>query len=333
MAAPEATPTALVPFAQLRFESAAEHATSRVPRARPDDSASAVREMLVGSPFDSVAEIAVCEGDRLVGLVNVEDLLVAASDAPVRTLMDPNPPVVAPGVDQEVAAWTAVRHGESSLALVDESGRFVGLVGPQRLLQILLWEHEEDLQRMVGVLSVGSAARLAAEESVLRRIRHRVPWLLVGLAGALLSADVMALFQTHLEQHLLVAFFIPGVVYLADAVGTQTETLVIRGLSVGVPIGRAIRRELVTGALIGILLAALTLPLAWLRWARPDVALAVALAVAAACATATLVAMVLPWLFARLGADPAYGSGPVATVIQDLVSVAVYLLLAVAIVR
>jgi magnesium transporter len=143
----------------------------------------------------------------------------------------------------------------------------------------------------------------------------------------------MGLFRDHLERHVLIAFFIPGVVYLADAVGTQTETLVIRGLSVGVPIARAARRELLTGSLIGVCLAALALPLAWLRWDRGDVALAVSLALAAACSTSTLVAMVLPWLFARFGIDPAYGSGPLATVIQDLLSVAVYLLLAVAIVQ
>jgi magnesium transporter len=333
MATPEPTPSGLMPLAQLRFESAAEHVTTGVPRAAPGDAAGAVRERLVGRRFDSVAEIAVCEGERLVGLVNVEHLLAAPADTPIRELMDPDPPVVAPGVDQELAAWTAVRRGESSLAVVDESGRFIGLVGPQRLVEVLLWEHDEDMHRLVGILSGGSTARLAAEASVLRSLWHRVPWLLIGLGGALLAADLMGLFHAHLEHHLLVAFFIPGVVYLADAVGTQTETLMIRGLSVGVPIARAARRELLTGALIGVSLGALALPLAWLRWGQADVALAVSLALAIACSVATLIGMALPWLLSRLGIDPAYGSGPLATVIQDLLSVAIYLLLALAIVH
>ena len=81
-----------------------------------------------------------------------------------------------------------------------------------------------------------------------RRIWHRLPWLLVGLFGAMLSAVVVAAFETQLERNVLIAFFVPAVVYMADAVGTQTETLVVRGLSVGVPIGEVLKRELITGA-------------------------------------------------------------------------------------
>jgi magnesium transporter len=166
--------------------------------------------------------------------------------------MDAKPPVVSPGVDQEVAAWTAVRHGESSLAVVDERGRFLGLIPPRRLLEVLLSEHEEDMARVVGVLVTGTEARLAAEEAVMRRLWHRIPWLLIGLVGAILSADLVSLFHAQLEKHVILAFFVPGIVYLADAVGTQTETLVIRGLSVGIPIARTVRRELITGALVGV---------------------------------------------------------------------------------
>jgi magnesium transporter len=61
-----------------------------------------------------------------------------------------------------------------------------------------------------------------------------LPWLFLGLLGAIIAADIVGAFERRLEEHVLLAFFIPGIVYLADAVGTQTEALVIRGLSVGV---------------------------------------------------------------------------------------------------
>ena len=109
--------------------------------------------------------------------------------------------------------------------------------------------------------------------------------------------------------------------YLADAVGTQTETLAIRGLSVGVGIGRIARRE----ALVGCLLAAAMLPLISWLWHDPALAVAVSVSVLAASTIATLVAMALPWLLHRLGRDPAFGSGPLATVIQDLLSIVIYL--------
>jgi magnesium transporter len=132
-------------------------------------------------------------------------------------------------------------------------------------------------------------------------------------------------FQETLRAELALAFFLPGVVYLADAVGTQTETLMIRGLSVGVPIRGVVGRETLTGVLAGIVLALLFFPAALLAWGNPRVAATVAVALFSACSVATMVAMALPWLLHRLGWDPAFGSGPLATVIQDLLSIAIYL--------
>jgi magnesium transporter len=117
-------------------------------------------------------------------------------------------------------------------------------------------------------------------------------------------------FEHQLDENVLLAFFVPGIVYMADAVGTQTEALVIRGLSVGVPVGRIIGRELLTGLLVGVLLAAAFLPVGLVLWDEDDVIVAVAIALLAACSTATVVAMALPWVLSRLGRDPAFGSGP-----------------------
>jgi magnesium transporter len=166
---------------------------------------------------------------------------------------------------------------------------------------------------------------------VARRYWHRLPWLLLGLAGALVSAVLIGAYQQELEANVLLALFIPGIVYMADAVGTQTETLIIRGLSVGVTVRKVVKRELLTGALVGLTVAAAFFPLAWWRWGDLDVAVTAALALLAACSTATIVAMGLPYLLDRLGKDPAYGSGPLATVIQDLISILVYFAIATAI--
>jgi magnesium transporter len=122
----------------------------------------------------------------------------------------------------------------------------------------------------------------------------------------------------------LIAFFVPGVVYIAAAVGTQTETLVIRGLSVGVSIVRVAVREAITGVLLGLFLAVLAFPLVSLLWHDLDIALSVSVALFAASSIATLIAMALPWAIQRLGQDPAFGAGPLATAIQDLLSITIY---------
>jgi magnesium transporter len=306
-----------------------EHATARVPIAGPGDTADAVRSAMAGASFDSAADVAVLDGRRLVGIVPIETLMAAPPGASMAELMDADPPAVTSDADQESVAWKMVRRSQSSVAVVDGRGEFRGLVPPYRMLGVMLAEHDEDMARLGGYLVGTARARHAMEERVSRRLWHRLPWLLVGLLGAMASATLVGAFEEELATNVLLAVFVPAVVYMADAVGTQTEALLIRGLSVGVSVRRVIRGELATGAAIGLAVAAAFFPFALAAWGDDSVALAVSLALLASCSIATLVAMLLPWLFQRLGVDPAFGSGPLATVIQDLLSIAVYFAIAV----
>jgi len=304
---------------------AAEHATTRVPVARPAQSVGEARDALAGQSFDCADDVAVLEGSALVGVVPIERLLAAPPDARIADVMDPDPPVVAPGADQEVVAWRMVDRGESSIAVVDSAGRFTGLIPPHRMLSVLLAEHDEDVARLGGFMAGTARARSAAEEQVTRRLWHRLPWLLIGLLGAMASAVIVGAFEDQLDRKVLLVFFVPGIVYMADAVGTQTEAVVIRGLSVGVRLRPIVGRELLTGVMIGLAIGATFFVFALLVWDDASVAAAVAIALVASCSIATMLAMALPWMFQRAGSDPAFGSGPLATVVQDLVSIAVYL--------
>jgi magnesium transporter len=323
----------LVPLEQLQFQTASEHLTKNVPVARPSDDAGTTRQALLGQRYDAVGEIVVCdEAGTLVGLINVEDLLAAKPETPLAALMDDSPPVVTAGVDQEHVAWLAIRRNETSLAVVNAEGHFQGLITPRRIFEVLLFEHDEDTARLGGFLETTSEAYSASDEPLLRRLGHRLPWLFVGLLGAMLSAELVGVFEAKLQSHLVLAFFVPGVVYLADAVETQTETLIIRGMSLGISIERVFWREVVTGFLVGIVLASTVFPIVLWRWERADVASAVSVALLAACSIASGVAMILPWLLRSLRQDPAFAAGPLATVIQDLLSVLVYLLVCLALV-
>ena len=311
-----------------RLETAATHVVTSVPVASPEDTAGAVRAALVGRSYGAVHDVAVCRQGRLVGLVELRDLLAAAEAVPLADLMDPDPPTVAPGIDQEAAAWAMVRHGEVSLAVVDADGALVGLIPPQVMLEVLLSEHEEDLDRMGGVLRTTDEARTASLEPVPRRLWHRLPWLVAGLVGAMASAVLVRGFEADLDAQVALAFFLPAVVYMADAVGTQTETLAIRGLAVGVSLRSIVGREALTGLVVGVLIALAFLPVAAAVGGSLDIGVVVALSLLVACSVATVVALVLPALLHRLGRDPAFGAGPVSTVLQDLLSIAVYLVLA-----
>ena len=304
--------------------SALAFASTHVPVAQVEENVGAVRDRLIGGErLDSAAQVAVEKAGRLHGLVRIEDLLSASREMPLISLMDPNPPIIAPESDQEAAAAMAGDHPECSLAVVGADGRFLGLIPPHRMFGVLLEEHREDMARLSGYLHQSAAARSAIREGLALRFWHRFPWLLVGLAAALAAAAIVAGFERGLASHLELAFFIPGIVYIADAVGTQTETLVVRGLSVGIPVGGVMRRELLTGLSLGVALGLLAFPaISW--WVGPPVALTVAVSIWAASTVAAAVAMALPWAFSLSSIDPAFGSGPLATVVQDLLSLAIY---------
>lgn len=303
----------------------AEPLAVRVPVCSPDDRVADVRAALVGTSYDSVDDVAVCDGGRLVGLIALDRLLGADDRSLARDLMDADPPVVRRRRDLESAAWKAVHHEESSLAVIDDEGALVGIIPPARLLGVLLRAHDQDFSRLRRYLESTRAARRASVEPVRLRLRHRVAWLVLGLAGAAASAWLVGQFEWRLEADVRLAFFIPGVVYLADAVGTQTEAVVVRGLSVGAPIRTALRLEVATGPVLGTVLGVSSLLAVWWVLGDPAIALAVALALLAACSVATVVAAGIPILLARSGRDPAYASGPLATVVQDLVTLVIYL--------
>jgi magnesium transporter len=319
--------TAVLDPPKLRI--AGEHATDRVPVAGPDEMVDEVRAALAGRSFECADDVAVLAEGSLVGLLSLERLLAADAGVRVGDVMDADPPVVRPGANPEAVAWEMVRRGESSVAVLDATGRFVGLVPPHRMVRALLIEHDEDIARLAGYLASTQQARQAAEEPVSRRLWHRLPWLIVGLVGALASAAIIGVFERALSDQVLLAFFIPGVVYMAAAVGIQTQAVLIRGFAVGVATGQVLRRELASGVVLSLVVSVMFLPIALLGWGDPDVAFGVSLALCASSLVSTLVAIVIPLGFQRLGRDPAFGSGPLATVLQDLLTIAIYFAIAV----
>ncbi len=167
-----------------------------------------------------------------------------------------------------------LRRGAADAAspLSTPIARFTDSSLPIGSCTVLELEHEEDLARLGGFLSGASAARTASVEAVAQRLWHRLPWLGLGLLGAMASAVVVGAFEEEIQTQVLLAFFLPAVVYMADAVGTQTETVVIRGMALGVPIRTVFARELMTGLVIGVLLGAAFFVFSWVVWGNGRVA-------------------------------------------------------------
>lgn len=170
--------------------------------------------------------------------------------------------------------------------------------------------------------------RATTVEGVRKRLAHRLPWLGIGLIGAMASAWMVGAAEEELAKTVAVAFFLPAIVYMADAVGTQTEVLAVRGLAVGVSIREIVFKELIAGLLIGVCISAAFFPFCLLMYGDAALAVAVSISLLVSSTVASIVALVLPWILSSRGRDPAFGSGPISTVIQDLLSIAIYLALA-----
>jgi magnesium transporter len=292
-----------------------------------------MRRALSEARFDHVGSVYVLDReDRLIGAIVLARLFAAAPETPLSAIMTPHPPAAGPALDQERVAAIARRHRLAEVPVVDAAGSFLGIVPPEALMDVLRREHVEDLHRLAGIIHKTDEARQAVELPALRRVRDRLPWLVLGLAGSLLAAGVVASFEQALATYVSIAFFIPVIVYLADAIGTQTEAVAVRALSLGrLPLPRLLAGEVVTGAAIGATLGLLAMPAVWLGTGDPRLAIVVAASIVTAGTIATGIGLLLPWLLSRVRWDPAYGSGPVATVIQDVLSLIVYFACAAAI--
>lgn len=261
-----------------------------------------------------------------LGVVTAELLTSAEPDTLMSKLLQPVPAVLA-DADEETAANLALQYDLSTVPVKDEDGKLLGAVPPKTLLKILHHAHIEDMNRFVGIWKNNSDQALSAiEGNPLGRAWHRLPWLLVGAFGSVLATFLMADFEQELKTYVAVAFFIPGLVYLADAVGTQSEAIAVRGLSFSQSsLIRLWLGEIYTGLLLGFFLAGMIFPLIWLAFGI-KLAGAVSIALIFASSLATSIGLLFPWILSKLDKDPAFGSGPVATIVQDIFSLGVYLL-------
>lgn len=318
---------AVVPLS--RPQTAWDHLSQRVPVLHRQEPVHAALARLVAHALDSVETLYIVDGNRrLQGLVALRDLLAAPADGLMEQLMRPVPAVALAELDQEEVAGLAVRHGLDAVPVVDRQGRLLGVVPARALIAILRSEHIEDLNLMAGLQHDSLRSLRAMTEPPLQRARERLPWLLVGLLGSGMATWVVSRSQTLLSERVAVAFFMPAIVYLADAIGTQSEAIAVRGFSINhVPLRRAVVGEIQTGFLIGLILGAISWPAVWWAYGDGPLALAVALAIFMAGGMATSIGILLPWALERLAMDPAFGSGPVATVIQDVLSLLIYFLL------
>lgn len=322
-----------LPDARIPTESAAAHMVTQIPRAAINSPVRDVIQSLHARAFECADVIFVTTADgRLEGIVRINDLF-ASNDAVIGDIMEPEHGAVRPNDDQEQIAILAMKLNMIAVAVVDDDGRLIGAVPPEALFGILRAEHMEDLQRIAGIVAHDEGPDIAIDAPLYDRFRRRIPWLVFGLFASSMITFLMTGFEETLAQNVAVAFFVPALVYIAGAIGTQAVSVAVRGLATDdVPILRLLRDELIIGIAIGATLGTIAFGAVLTVFGEVNLALAVGLAVLGGGAISAVVGFGLPWLFKRFGADPALGSGPICTIIQDVASLFIYLVLVIVLV-
>jgi magnesium transporter len=267
------------------------------------------------------------EGRRVVGVVSLRRLLVTDPATPVADVMSA-PVTVSALADREEAALLVREHGLIALPVVDDEGRLLGVFTVDDAMRVLEEEESEDIARSGGSEPL---RRPYLSTNVLALVRTRIVWLLVLIAAATLTVNVLDHFEATLSEVVALALFVPLLIGTAGNTGAQSATTVVRAMAVGdvrfADLPRVVGREASAGVLLGAALALVGFVPASLV-ADPQVALVLALSLLAVCAMATTAGALIPMIAKRVGLDAAVVSAPFITTFVDATGLVVYFLVA-----
>lgn len=278
-------------------------------------------------------EVFVTTKDRkLVGKIPVARLILARPDAPVTSLMDPDTHPVPAETDQEEVAQVFEKYDVLTVPVVDANGVLLGRITVDDIVDVIHEEAGEDYS-----LLAGTGDEDVTEEGIFRKAAIRLPWLVTGLGGGILSALVLSRFEADLSALITLAFFVPVITAMGGNVAIQSSAVMVRGLATGevTASGAAGRllREVGVSIITGIVCATAIFLVAWL-W-RGDMRLGTVVAGAMLCVVfvATSVGAFVPLVLNRLNVDPALATGPFVTTSNDIVGILIYLTMASAVYR
>lgn len=253
---------------------------------------------------------------RLLGVIDLDRILRAKRVIRIETIMrETNHPIPA-DMDQEEAAQIFEQYDLLSAAVVDDNDRLVGVLTIDDVVDVIQEEAEEDLRRLSGV------GDEELSDSVKDTSRSRVPWLMVNLVTAFLSASVISLFEATIEEIVALAILMPIVAGMGGNAGSQTMTVTVRALATrDLDIHnawRVVRREAGVGIINGALFGTLVGSVAGWWFGDIQLGMVIASAMIINMIAASMAGMMIPMLLDKAGTDPAVSSAVFVTAITDM---------------
>jgi magnesium transporter len=262
---------------------------------------------------------------KLAGSISFRQLVMADPSALLQDVMDPEVISVLVGVDQEEAARIVSRYDLLALPVVDETGLLVGVITVDDVIDVLVREATEDIQRY------GASEPLEKpylETTAVMVVRKRIGWLLLLFVTETLTGTVLRHFEGELASVVSLAFFIPLLIGTGGNAGSQTTSTIIRSLALGEMEQKSLWRpfwhELKVGLLLGLGMSVIAYMRAILWQTGSGVALTVSVTIFVLIIWANVLGSVLPLLAHKLKADPTVVSSPVMTTLVDATGLFIY---------
>jgi magnesium transporter len=263
--------------------------------------------------------------DHLAGVLNLRELIIADPAQRVADIMSPEVVAVSADVDQEECARLMANYDLLALPVIDAHRKLMGVVTVDDLVDVLVDEATEDMQRMGGAQPLEKSY---LESGVVQIVRKRIYWLLLLFVTESLTGSVLRMFEGELEAAVALTFFIPLLIGTGGNAGSQTTSTIIRALALGEvdwqDLWKTFWHEVRVGALLGVGMALVAFGRA-LTWGSADnLALTVAIAIFTIVLWANALGAILPLLAARLKIDPTVVSGPVMSTLVDATGLFLY---------
>ena len=270
------------------------------------------------------------DDDRLVGVISLRDLVTTHPDKTLDKIMTKNVISVQPETDQEEVAKIVSRYNYLAVPVIDLEEHMLGMVTVDDVVDVIREEATEDFLQMAGV---GKDREILLKSSW-GNARARLPWLFASWVGGVAAVAIIGVFKNMLETTIALAAFIPVIIGMGGNIGTQSSTIIVRGLATGrVDIGnnlKIILKEIKVGLILGVLYGLLLGVFATLKFVdtTPYLGLIVALSILSSMIISTFVGTLMPLLFRKLNIDPAIATGPFVTTSIDIIGVTLYFLIA-----
>lgn len=298
------------------------------PQTSVKDALAAIRE--AGSGVEVIdAVYVVDDASKVLGAVPLRRLLTAPDTQSVEDVMLHNIKSTLPDTDQEEVARLLAKYDFHSLPVVSDTGELLGLVTSDDVIDVLEEEQDEDVQKM-GAIAPLREGYFDTTFSVF--FRKRAVWLVVLFFGGLLSTQAMAAYETSLAAVTQLSFYLPLLISAGGNSGSQSSTLIIRGLAVGdVSLAdwwRVLARELGQGLSLGALLAVLGVGRALVVHDGLEFAMLIGITIICIVVLGCVIGGMTPLFLHRLGLDPATSSTPFIATMVDVLGILIYMSLA-----